>query len=157
MKPRASVAARSRSSEGQGRSGFTKSAVTGDTPVVLISGDAHHAWLNTTALLHLALPVRDWIGHQVASYLEFALATPIILWAALPFFNRGWDSMVNRSPNMWTLISLGVAAAYAARFLYGPRLPGFGAAASIIATMSASSHSLSVTPAAIAGVTRSVW
>ncbi|MDZ4095583.1 MAG: copper-translocating P-type ATPase, partial [Paracoccaceae bacterium] len=33
-------------------------------------------------------------------------------WAALPFFKRGWDSVVNRSPNMWTLISLGVAAAY---------------------------------------------
>ncbi|PKP95229.1 MAG: copper-translocating P-type ATPase [Alphaproteobacteria bacterium HGW-Alphaproteobacteria-14] len=60
----------------------------------------------------VALPVRDWIGHQTASYLEFVLATPIILWAALPFFRRGWDSIVNRSPNMWTLISLGVGAAY---------------------------------------------
>jgi len=60
----------------------------------------------------VALPVRDWIGHQFASYLEFVLATPIILWAALPFFKRGWDSVVNRSPNMWTLISLGVGAAY---------------------------------------------
>jgi Cu+-exporting ATPase len=58
------------------------------------------------------LPVRDWIGHQTASYLEFVLATPIILWAALPFFRRGWDSVLNRSPNMWTLISLGVGAAY---------------------------------------------
>jgi Cu+-exporting ATPase len=60
----------------------------------------------------VALPVRDWIGHQVASYVEFVLATPVILWVALPFFKRGWDSVVNRSPNMWTLISLGVAAAY---------------------------------------------
>jgi len=60
----------------------------------------------------VALPVRDWVGHQTASYLEFVLATPIILWAALPFFRRGWDSVTNRSPNMWTLISLGVAAAY---------------------------------------------
>ncbi|MCQ0092985.1 heavy metal translocating P-type ATPase [Roseovarius sp. M141] len=60
----------------------------------------------------VALPVRDWIGHQTASYLEFVLATPIVLWAALPFFKRGWDSVLNRSPNMWTLISLGVAAAY---------------------------------------------
>jgi Cu+-exporting ATPase len=60
----------------------------------------------------VALPVRDWIGHQVASYLEFVLATPIVLWAALPFFRRGWESIVNRSPNMWTLISLGVGAAY---------------------------------------------
>ncbi|AZQ66607.1 heavy metal translocating P-type ATPase [Silicimonas algicola] len=60
----------------------------------------------------VALPVRDWVGHQTASYLEFILATPIILWAALPFFRRGWESLTNRSPNMWTLISLGVAAAY---------------------------------------------
>jgi len=60
----------------------------------------------------VGLPVRGWIGHQVASYVEFVLATPIVLWAALPFFKRGWDSVINRSPNMWTLISLGVAAAY---------------------------------------------
>jgi len=60
----------------------------------------------------VGLPVRDWLGHQVAGYLEFALATPVVLWAALPFFKRGWASVVNRSSNMWTLISLGVAAAY---------------------------------------------
>ena len=39
-------------------------AVSGDVPVVLISGDAHHAWLNTTALLHLALPVRDSVVRE---------------------------------------------------------------------------------------------
>jgi Cu+-exporting ATPase len=60
----------------------------------------------------IGLPIRDWVGHQNAMYLEFLLATPIILWAALPFFKRGWDSIMNRSPNMWTLISLGVLAAY---------------------------------------------
>jgi Cu+-exporting ATPase len=60
----------------------------------------------------VGLPVRDWLGHQVAGYLEFALATPVVLWAAVPFFKRGWVSIVNRSSNMWTLISLGVAAAY---------------------------------------------
>ncbi|MEO8243487.1 MAG: heavy metal translocating P-type ATPase [bacterium] len=60
----------------------------------------------------VGLPIRDWLGHQNAMYLEFLLATPIILWAALPFFKRGWDSVMNRSPNMWTLISLGVLAAY---------------------------------------------
>ena len=60
----------------------------------------------------IGLPIRDWVGHQNAMYLEFLLATPIILWAALPFFKRGWDSIINRSPNMWTLISLGVLAAY---------------------------------------------
>ncbi|MEX1026021.1 MAG: heavy metal translocating P-type ATPase [Planctomycetota bacterium] len=60
----------------------------------------------------IALPVRDWIGHRIAVYAEFVLATPIVLWAAQPFFRRGWESIRNRSPNMWTLISLGVGAAY---------------------------------------------
>ncbi|WP_394886998.1 heavy metal translocating P-type ATPase [Mesorhizobium sp. AaZ16] len=60
----------------------------------------------------LGLPVREWIGEQVSVWLELALATPVVLWAALPFFHRGFESIVNRSPNMWTLISLGVGAAY---------------------------------------------
>ncbi|HEV2898889.1 MAG TPA: heavy metal translocating P-type ATPase [Pseudaminobacter sp.] len=60
----------------------------------------------------LGLPVRDLIGEQVSVWLELALATPVVLWAALPFFHRGFESIVNRSPNMWTLISLGVGAAY---------------------------------------------
>jgi len=67
--------------------------------------------------------VRDWLGHQTAGYLEFALATPVVLWAALPFFKRGWASVVNRSSNMWTLISLGVAAAYIYS-LFAVFLPG---------------------------------
>lgn len=61
----------------------------------------------------LGLPVRDWIGERPAVWLEFVLATPVVLWAAIPFFRRGWDSILNRSPNMWTLISIGVGAAYA--------------------------------------------
>ncbi|HMM65097.1 MAG TPA: HAD-IC family P-type ATPase, partial [Mesorhizobium sp.] len=60
----------------------------------------------------VGLPFRDWIGERVAVWIELALATPVVLWAALPFFKRGWASLVNRSPNMWTLISLGVGAAY---------------------------------------------
>ena len=60
----------------------------------------------------LGLPMRDWIGERTAVWLELVLATPVVLWAALPFFRRGWDSILNRSPNMWTLISLGVGAAY---------------------------------------------
>ncbi|ATU94481.1 heavy metal translocating P-type ATPase [Phyllobacterium zundukense] len=59
------------------------------------------------------LPVRDWIGERLAAWFELALAVPVVLWAALPFFKRGWDSIVNRSPNMWTLISIGVGAAFA--------------------------------------------
>ncbi|WP_341222658.1 heavy metal translocating P-type ATPase [Loktanella salsilacus] len=71
----------------------------------------------------IGLPVRDWLGHQIAAYLEFLLATPIVLWAALPFFQRGWDSVINRSPNMWTLISLGVGSAYTYS-LFATFLPG---------------------------------
>jgi Cu+-exporting ATPase len=60
----------------------------------------------------LGLPLREWIGEKVAVWLELVLATPVVLWAALPFFHRGWQSLLNRSPNMWTLISIGVGAAY---------------------------------------------
>jgi len=95
--------------------------VPSDEPSEELTDFTRRMWISAAAAVPLiiltmgelvALPVRDWIGHQTASYLEFALATPIILWAALPFFRRGWDSIVNRSPNMWTLISIGVAAAY---------------------------------------------
>jgi P-type Cu+ transporter len=60
----------------------------------------------------LGLPVRDWIGEPLAGWLEFALATPVVVWAAWPFFRRFGSSIRNRSPNMWTLIGLGVGAAY---------------------------------------------
>ncbi|HEY4191619.1 MAG TPA: heavy metal translocating P-type ATPase [Mesorhizobium sp.] len=55
---------------------------------------------------------RDRLGEPAATWVEFALASPVVLWAALPFFRRGWQSILNRSANMWTLISLGVGAAY---------------------------------------------
>ncbi len=92
-----------------------------DAPSEELTDFTRRMWISATAAVPLVvltmgafvgLPVRDWVGHQNAMYLEFALATPIILWAALPFFKRGRDSIINRSPNMWTLISLGVLAAY---------------------------------------------
>jgi len=60
----------------------------------------------------LGLPIRDWIGERTALWIEFVLASPVILWAAQPFFRRFWNSLKNRSPNMWTLIGLGTGAAY---------------------------------------------
>jgi Cu+-exporting ATPase len=60
----------------------------------------------------IGLPVRQWVGEAAAKWLELALATPVVLWAAIPFFKRGWSSILNRSPNMWTLITLGVGAAF---------------------------------------------
>src|SRR5262249_13421011 len=45
-------------------------------------------------------------------WLEFVLASPVVLWCGLPFFQRFWTSLVNRSPNMFTLIGLGTGVAY---------------------------------------------
>ncbi len=92
-----------------------------DEPSQELTDFTHRMWISAAAAVPLivltmgpmvGLPVRDWIGHKTAGYLEFLLATPVVLWAAQPFFRRGWDSVINRSSNMWTLISLGVAAAY---------------------------------------------
>jgi Cu+-exporting ATPase len=52
------------------------------------------------------------VDPQLANWLQLALATPVVLWAGAPFFTRAWDSLVNRSPNMFTLIGVGVGAAY---------------------------------------------
>ena len=60
---------------------------------------------------HIGVPFEDWIGARPFLWLQFALATPV-LWLCRPFFVRGWKSVTNRSPNMWTLIALGTAAAY---------------------------------------------
>lgn len=61
----------------------------------------------------VGLPIRAWLGERVAGFLELALSAPIVLWAAQPFFKRGWSSVVNRSPNMWTLIALGTGISFA--------------------------------------------
>ena len=95
--------------------------VPSDEPSEELTDFTRRMWICAAAAVPLViltmgelvgLPVRDWLGHQLAVYIEFVLATPIVLWAALPFFRRGLDSFRNLSPNMWTLISLGVGAAY---------------------------------------------
>jgi Cu+-exporting ATPase len=53
-----------------------------------------------------------WMEMATQSWIEMALSMPIALWAGRPFFTRGWQSVVNRSPNMWTLIGLGTGAAF---------------------------------------------
>lgn len=60
----------------------------------------------------VGLPIREWLGNQTALYLELLLATPVVLWAAWPFFQRGWTSVKTQNYNMWTLIMLGVGASY---------------------------------------------
>ncbi|TFL13498.1 heavy metal translocating P-type ATPase [Pusillimonas caeni] len=53
-----------------------------------------------------------WFGMTTQSWIELVLSLPVVLWAGWPFFVRGVQSVVNRSPNMWTLIGLGTAAAF---------------------------------------------
>ncbi len=65
------------------------------------------------AMGHMAgLPFRHMLGERLSQFVELALAAPVVLWAALPFFRRGIASIRNRHANMWTLISLGVSAAF---------------------------------------------
>jgi P-type Cu+ transporter len=65
------------------------------------------------AMAHLIPPLRheDWVMGDASRWTQFALATPVVLWAGRPFFKRGWRSVVNRSLNMFTLIAIGVGAA----------------------------------------------
>lgn len=56
--------------------------------------------------------LRQLVSHIASIWIQFVLATPVVLWAGLPFFVRGWASVVNRSLNMFSLIALGIGAAY---------------------------------------------
>src|SRR5262245_21990799 len=53
-----------------------------------------------------------WMGAATQSWVELIMSLPIVLWAGAPFFARGWQSVIHRSPNMWTLIGLGTGAAF---------------------------------------------
>jgi len=58
-----------------------------------------------------AQPLQRWLGGGLL-WAQFALATPIVLWAGWPLFQRAWASVLHRSPNMFTLIGIGAGAAY---------------------------------------------
>jgi len=59
-----------------------------------------------------SMPLQHTLTAHTWAWIEFALATPVVLWCGWPFFVRGWQSVVNRSLNMFTLIALGTGAAY---------------------------------------------
>ena len=63
-------------------------------------------------ILAMAGHLLNWLAPSVRSWGELFLTLPIVLWAGWPFFVRGGQSFINRSPNMWTLISLGTGAAF---------------------------------------------
>src|ERR1039458_5871293 len=66
------------------------------------------------AMAHLipALGRQAWVDGSISRWVQFALATPVVCWAGWPFVQRGWHSIVTRHLNMFTLISIGVGAAY---------------------------------------------
>jgi Cu+-exporting ATPase len=72
------------------------------TPVFALEMGGHLTVLNLDRCVSMA----------ASMWLQFALATPIVLWCAWPFFQRAWASVLNHSPNMFTLIALGVGASY---------------------------------------------
>ena len=72
-------------------------------PVVILEMGAHVP----------ALRLHDLVPLAVSTFAQFVLATPVVLWAGWPFFQRAWASLVNRSLNMFSLIALGTGAAYA--------------------------------------------
>ena len=78
-------------------------------PPLLVDAAAHRRGLRARDV-RPPVPVRRRAGH--ANWIELVLATPVVLWAGWPFFVRCVDSIRTGNPNMWTLIGLGVAAAY---------------------------------------------
>lgn len=82
---------------------------------------AHRFWISLGLSLPLVIiamghliPGRafDGVLKGIQSWIELAMATPVVLWGGWPFFVRGWQSILNRTPNMFTLIALGTGVAY---------------------------------------------
>jgi len=57
-------------------------------------------------------PLQQLVSMSLLQWVQLILASPVVLWAGWPFFVRAWESIVNRSPNMFTLIGLGVGVGY---------------------------------------------
>ncbi|MBI1211149.1 MAG: heavy metal translocating P-type ATPase [Alphaproteobacteria bacterium] len=78
-----------------------------------------------------------WIGSQTANWIQFALATPVVLWGGAPFFVRGWQSILNRSLHMFTLIAMGtgIASTYSVVATLAPQIfpPAFRDASGAVA------------------------
>lgn len=71
------------------------------TPVLVLEMGAH-----LLPALHHLLPMK------LSTWIQFVLATPVVLWAGWPFFERGWASLKTRNLNMFTLIAMGTGAAW---------------------------------------------
>ncbi|MEO5987843.1 MAG: heavy metal translocating P-type ATPase [Candidatus Eisenbacteria bacterium] len=94
-------------------------------------------------------PIERLFGATFLTWLQLVLATPVVLWAGWPFFVRGWQSVAHRSPNMFTLVALGVSVAFGESVLatvapqvfpdafreHGGRVAGYFEAAAVIVTL----------------------
>src|SRR3954468_6756379 len=65
------------------------------------------------AMSHLVPTAPEWMSGDASRWIQFALTTPVVLWAGWPFFVRGWRSVLSRYLNMFTLIAIGVGVAWA--------------------------------------------
>ncbi len=70
-----------------------------------------------------ALRLHDLVPERISVWIQFVLSTPVVLWAGWPFFERAWSSVRHRSLNMFSLIALGIGAAYLYS-LFGTCAPG---------------------------------
>lgn len=93
--------------------------VTGEEVNPELADMKRRLWISaalTAPLLVLMLldvfPGLHWLSTTAVGWVQFALATPVVLWAGWPFFQRGWQSVVNRHLNMFTLIALGTGTSY---------------------------------------------
>jgi Cu+-exporting ATPase len=75
-------------------------------------GAALTAPVFVVAMWHMLPSAPEWVEGDLSRWMQFILSTPVVLWCAWPFFQRGWQSIVNRSLNMFTLIAMGVGVAY---------------------------------------------
>ena len=70
-------------------------------------------FITTMADMVLGRTLVRYVDMQTVNWIGLTFGTPVVLWGGWPFFVRGWRSIVNRSPNMFTLIAMGVGSAYA--------------------------------------------
>lgn len=72
----------------------------------------------------MLLPLERYVSPSVNTWIQFVLATPVVLWGGFPFFQRAWASVKNISPNMFTLIAIGTGAAwvYSAVAVFFPQI-----------------------------------
>ena len=101
------------------------------------------------AMLEMVSGFEHFVSPRMSLWIQFVLATPVVVWGGLPFFQRGWASIMNVSPNMFTLIAIGTGAAllYSFTALFFPDLfpssfrnhggvvPGYFEAAAVITTL----------------------